>query len=83
MLNVDKIRKLRLDYLATCPPPVNRIGIYISREVGKGYCIKVLARSLVKVLHSESVNDIGIYYENKVLSIVFQNYDRQPFYLER
>ena len=74
--DMEKLKKLRLQYLYNQNPPTTRINYYISGRggLGKGLCSRALARSLFPDLK----NDDEIFFIVGDSKATFEGYDGQP-----
>lgn len=74
--DMEKLKKLRLQYLYNQNPPTTRINYYISGRggLGKGLCSRALARSLFPDLE----NDDEIFFIVGDSKATFEGYDGQP-----
>ena len=74
--DMDKLKKLRLQYIANMQPPKTRINYYISGRggLGKGLCSRALARSLFPDIE----NDDELFFIVGNGNATFEGYDGQP-----
>lgn len=74
--DMDKLKKLRLQYLHNQKPPKTRINYYISGRggLGKGLCSRALARSLFPDIE----NDDELFFIVGNGNATFEGYDGQP-----
>lgn len=72
---LDKLKKMRRDYLSNCPPPRTRINYYVDGPggIGKGLLCRALARSLCPDL----TEDDEIYFNAGAKGVAFEGYDGQ------
>ena len=73
---LDKLKKLRLDYLSSLRPPTTRINYYVSGSggMGKNLMCQAIARSLFPHIEDES----EIYFSIGAEGTTFEGYDGQP-----
>lgn len=76
MDDIDRLKKLRLEYISNLKPPVTRINYYVSGRggVGKGLICRALARSLFP----QYEDDEDIFFEVGAKGSAFEGYDGQP-----
>lgn len=74
--HIDRLKKLRLNYLLNQSPPKTRINYYINGRggLGKGLCSKALARTLFPTIK----NDDELYFIVGSDNATFEGYDGQP-----
>lgn len=74
--DMEKLKKLRMDYISDCKPPVTRINYYIqgSASVGKGLISRAIARSLFP----QYTEDEDIFFMVGGKGAAFEGYDGQP-----
>lgn len=74
--DMDKLKKLRLQYIANMQPPKTRINYYISGRggLGKGLASRALARSLFPHI----TNDDELFFIVGNGNATFEGYDGQP-----
>ena len=73
---IDKLKKLRIDYLRNLNPPTTRINYYVcgSGGMGKNLMCQALARSLFPQIEDES----ELYFSIGAEGTTFEGYDGQP-----
>ncbi len=76
MDDMEKLKKLRMEYIATQRPPKTRINYYVTGRggVGKGLICRAIARSLFPQFE----NDEDIFFEVGAKGAAFEGYDGQP-----
>lgn len=76
MDDMEKLKKLRMEYIASLRPPKTRINYYICGRggLGKGLISRALARSLYPDLE----DDEDIFFEVGAKGAAFEGYDGQP-----
>ncbi len=76
MDDIEKLQKLRLQYITMHTPPPTRINYYICGKggVGKGLMSRALARSLFP----QYTDDEDIFFEVGAKGAAFEGYDGQP-----
>lgn len=74
--NMDKLKKLRMQYISNAKPPKTRINYYISGRggLGKGLASRALARSLFPDIK----NDDELFHVVGADGATFEEYDGQP-----
>lgn len=74
--NIDKLHKLRLEYISMQEPPKLRLNYYVYGPggIGKGLMCRALARALFPI----SDNDEDIFFETGSKNALFEGYDGQP-----
>lgn len=74
--DMEKLKKLRLEYIANMQPPKTRINYYISGRggLGKGLCSRALARTLMPHIK----NDDELFFIVGADNSTFEGYDGQP-----
>ncbi len=74
--DMEKLKKLRLQYIANMQPPKTRINYYISGEggLGKGLCSRALARALFPHI----TEDDELFFIVGANNATFEGYDGQP-----
>lgn len=75
MDDMDRLKKLRLDYVCRQDPPATRINFYVSGAggIGKGLFSEALARSLYPDLQEDD-----LYFWVGAKGVPFEGYDGQP-----
>lgn len=76
MENIEKFKKLRMEYIAKQKPPKTRINYYVSGRggVGKG----LISRAIARNLFPQYENDEDIFFEVGAKGAGFLGYDGQP-----
>ena len=76
MEDIEKLKKLRMEYISNMAPPSTRMNYYICGKggVGKGLISRALARSLYQHLP----DDADIFFEVGAKGAAFEGYDGQP-----
>ena len=76
MDDMEKLRKLRADYISKQEPPTTRINYYVQGRggVGKGLICRAIARSL----YPQYEDDYDIFFEVGAKGAAFEGYDGQP-----
>ncbi len=74
--NIEKIKKLRLDYLAYQSLPPVRLNFYIYGKSGIGK--DVMSRALARSLFPQYTDDEDIFFEVGAANSLFEGYDGQP-----
>lgn len=76
MNDLDKLKKLRLEYISNQRPPLSRINYYVSGKggVGKGLICRAIARSLFP----QYEDDEDIFFNIGASGVAFDGYDGQP-----
>lgn len=74
--DMEKLKKLRMDYIGDCKPPATRINYYVQGRggVGKGLICRAIARSLFP----QYTEDEDIFFEVGAKGAAFEGYDGQP-----
>lgn len=74
--DMDKLKKLRMDYISDCKPPAVRINYYVQGRggVGKGLICRAIARGL----YPQYTADEDIFFEVGAKGAAFEGYDGQP-----
>jgi hypothetical protein len=76
MEDMERLKRLRLDYISRQEPPIVRINYYVTGRggVGKGLICRALARSLFPYKEDDS----DIFFEVGAKGALFEGYDGQP-----
>ena len=76
MEDIERLKKLRLEYIFKQKPPVTRINVYVSGagRSGKGRISKAIARALFP----DFTDDEDIFFEVGAANVSFEGYDGQP-----
>ena len=76
MDDMEKLKKLRLEYIGMQRPPATRINYYVTGRggVGKGLICRAIARSLFP----QYEDDEDIFFEVGAKGAAFEGYDGQP-----
>lgn len=76
MNDLDKLKKLRLEYISNQAPPTTRINYYVSGRggLGKGLISRAIARSI----YPQYDNDDDIFFSVGADGVTFEGYDGQP-----
>lgn len=76
MDNMDKLKKLRMDYIGNMQPPATRINYYVTGRggLGKGLICRAIARNLFP----QYEDDYDIFFEVGAKGAAFEGYDGQP-----
>lgn len=76
MEDMDKLKKLRLEYISEMAPPSLRINYYVQGRggLGKGLMCRALARNL----YPQYEDDSDIFFEVGAKGAAFEGYDGQP-----
>jgi len=76
MEDLEKLKKLRLEYISMQNPPKTRINYYISGRggIGKGLISRAISRSL----YPDLIDDYDIFFEVGSKGSAFEGYDGQP-----
>ena len=76
MDNIEKFKKLRMEYISKQKPPKTRINYYVSGRggVGKG----LISRAIARNLFPQFENDEDIFFEVGAKGAGFLGYDGQP-----
>lgn len=76
MKDLDKLKKLRLEYITKQKPPTSRINYYVSGSggIGKGLICRAIARSLFP----QYEDDDDIFFNIGASGVAFDGYDGQP-----
>lgn len=76
MLDLQKLKQLRLEYINQMDPPMTRINYYVTGDggIGKGLMCRALARSLFPDIE----DDYDVFFETGAKGAAFEGYDGQP-----
>lgn len=76
MLDLQKLKQLRLEYINQMDPPTTRINYYVTGDggIGKGLMCRALARSLFPDIE----DDYDVFFETGAKGAAFEGYDGQP-----
>lgn len=76
MNNIDRLKKLRMEFISAAPPPALRLNLYVEGRggIGKGLICRAIARSLCPNL----TDDEDIFFEVGAKGVAFDGYDGQP-----
>lgn len=76
MDNMEKLKKLRMDYIGNMQPPATRINYYVTGRggLGKGLICRAIARNLFP----QYEDDYDIFFEVGAKGAPFEGYDGQP-----
>lgn len=76
MANIEKLKKLRMEYISKQQPPTTRINYYVTGRggVGKGLICRAIARGLFPQYDF----DEDIFFEVGAKGAAFEGYDGQP-----
>lgn len=76
MDDIERLKKLRMEYISNQKPPATRINYYVTGRggVGKGLICRAIARSLFPQLE----DDEDIFFEVGAKGAAFEGYDGQP-----
>ena len=76
MDNLEKLKKLRMEYIGNMQPPQTRINFYVTGRggLGKGLICRAVARSLFP----QYEDDYDIFFEVGAKGAPFEGYDGQP-----
>lgn len=75
MRDLDKLKKLRLEYISQLPTPETRMNIYVSGSGGSGK--GVISRAIARSLYSDLPDDEA-FFEVGAPGSAFEGYDGQP-----
>lgn len=76
MEDLDKLKKLRNEYISKMPPPRIRMNYYITGNGGDGKGL--LSRAIARSLYPEYAYDNEIFFEAGANGSTFEGYDGQP-----
>ena len=76
MENVEKLRRLRLEYLANQEAPVQRLNFYLTGKGGVGK--DLMSRALARALFPQYEKDADIFFIVGSGQVTFEGYDGQP-----
>ena len=76
MDDMEKLKKLRMDYIGNMQPPATRINYYVTGRggLGKGLICRAIARNLFP----QYEDDYDIFFEVGAKGAAFEGYDGQP-----
>ena len=76
MEDLERLKKLRMEYIGNQNPPVTRINYYVTGRggVGKGLICRAIARSLFP----QYTDDEDIFFQVGAKGAAFEGYDGQP-----
>lgn len=76
MEDLERLKKLRMEYIGSQNPPVTRINYYVTGRggVGKGLICRAIARSLFP----QYTDDEDIFFQVGAKGAAFEGYDGQP-----
>ena len=76
MLDLQKLKQLRLEYINQMDPPTTRLNYYVTGDggIGKGLMCRALARSLFPDIE----DDYDVFFETGAKGAAFEGYDGQP-----
>jgi len=80
MDKIDKLCKLRLEYIKRQEPPATRINYYIYGKGGIGK--DLMSRSLARALFPQYEKDDDIFFIVGAGKVTFDGYDGQPHTLQ-
>lgn len=76
MRDLDKLKKLRLEYISNQRPPISRINYYVSGRGGLGKGL--ICRALARALFPQFEDDEDIFFNIGASGVAFDGYDGQP-----
>lgn len=76
MEDIDRLKKLRMEYISTQKPPTTRMNYYISGMGGAGKGL--ISRAIARSLYPDLVEDEDIFFEVGAKGSTFEGYDGQP-----
>ena len=76
MEDLEKLQKLRLNYIYLSTPPVTRVNVYVSGEGGAGKGL--LSKAIARALYPELKDDREIFFPVGASGASFEGYDGQP-----
>ncbi len=76
MENIDKLKKLRLEYITRQDPPIHRVNFYLYGKGGAGK--DLMSRALARSLFPQYKNDREIFFVVGGDKVPFDGYDGQP-----
>ena len=74
--DLEKLKKLRLEYINSMKPPRTRINYYLSGQGGEGKGL--MSRGIARTMYPNITNDEDIFFEVGAKGAPFEGYDGQP-----
>ena len=76
MVDLDRLKKLRLEYISSQKPPLSRINYYVTGKGGQGKGL--ISRAIARGLYPQYKDDDDIFFCVGAGGVTFEGYDGQP-----